>query len=52
MAATASGRLLAPSLAAVFKSVFWNSSPIARIGLLAIVDAVGSSTWRAGTAAL
>jgi hypothetical protein len=60
MAATTSGRilaayrsrLLASSPTAIYRSAFRHSSPIDRSGLLAVADAVGSSTCRAGTTAL
>jgi hypothetical protein len=46
-------RLLAsPPPIAVSRSAFWHSSPTDGSGLLAITDAVGSSTWRAGAAIL
>jgi hypothetical protein len=45
-------RLLASSPTAVSRSALWHSSPIDGSGVLAIADAVGSSTWRAGAAAL
>jgi hypothetical protein len=45
-------RLLAPSPTAVSRTLLWHSSPTVRSGLLAVADAVGSSTYRAGTVAL
>jgi hypothetical protein len=52
LAAAYMSRLLASSPTAVFRSSFWHSSPINGSGLLTDADAVESSTWRAGVAAL
>jgi hypothetical protein len=55
VAATASSKILAAigcnllALAAL-KSVFQHYSPTVRSGLLAVVDVVGSSTWKASAA--
>jgi hypothetical protein len=60
VAAIASGRILATirsrflvfSPTVVSRSAFWHSSPTDGLGLLAIVDAVGSSICRIGAATL
>jgi hypothetical protein len=45
-------KLLASSPTAVSRSAFWHSSPTDGPGILAITNAMGSSTWRIGIVAL
>jgi hypothetical protein len=45
-------KLLASSPTTVSRSAFWHSSPTDGPGILAITNAMGSSTWRIGIIAL